>query len=284
MSFSLSARDPIGLSLVCHRGREEGFSDMHYPLEVGVVLRGRMRRYYGGWEMDVAPGQVWLCGVWEPHGFRILLAPCEVVVLVVVPEFLLNLRRAEDLQLNWLSPFSRHPPDRPQAHGDSRAQVLAIARRLKRAGRVSARHHRIWRRVLLMELLLTLMHDGSLPASGERGLAQARVVVNPAVDLVFATRRFVSEQTAARACGMCRNAFNRHFREATGTSFAKFALRHRLSGAGLQLTQTDDPIKAVAANWGFTDASHLHRCFTRHFACTPAEYRERGGARVRPLH
>lgn len=36
-----------------------------------------------------------------------------------------------------------------------------------------------------------------------------------------------------------------------------------------------DQLKAVASDWGFTDASHLHRCFMKHYGCPPAGYRQR---------
>jgi len=45
--------------------------------------------------------------------------------------------------------------------------------------------------------------------------------------------------------------------------------------AASQLRATNDPVKAVARDWGFTDASHMHRNFVKHYGCTPNEYRVR---------
>jgi len=99
--------------------------------------------------------------------------------------------------------------------------------------------------------------------------------VNRAIELVFAQRRFLSVQEAARACGMSRNHFSRLFGEVMGLSFPQFALRYRLSCVADQLASTDDPIKTVASAWGFTDDSHLHHQFRRHYGVSPSEYRRR---------
>jgi len=82
-------------------------------------------------------------------------------------------------------------------------------------------------------------------------------------------------QEAAHACAMSRNQFTRLFGEAMGMSFPQFALRYRLSCVADQLTSTDNPIKTVASAWGFTDDSHLHHQFRRHYGMSPFEYRRR---------
>ena len=58
-------------------------------------------------------------------------------------------------------------------------------------------------------------------------------------------------------------------------SYAAFALRQRVRGAADQMLAGTEPVKAVADAWGFTDASHLHRLFLKHYDCSPAEFRRR---------
>ena len=82
-------------------------------------------------------------------------------------------------------------------------------------------------------------------------------------------------------CGLSRNRFGSLFRDVTGVAFPLFALRFRLSGAASQLACTDDPIKAVALAWSFTDDSHFHRAFQRHYGVSPSDYRSQSRASER---
>ena len=46
---------------------------------LAAVLKGRMTREFVHHRQDIGPGDVWACGMWEPHGSGVKLAPCEVV-------------------------------------------------------------------------------------------------------------------------------------------------------------------------------------------------------------
>src|SRR5262249_37923502 len=128
-------------------------------------------------------------------------------------------------------------------------------------------------RMLLYQILLELpeVHDAGARAPLP---ADAYARINKAVELVFRTRRFLTAGEAARACALGRKAFSALFEKVMGVSFAKFSLRHRLQGAATRLLETSDPVKAVAADWGFTDASHLHTAFRAAYGCSPAQYRK----------
>jgi|SaaInlStandDraft_1057018.scaffolds.fasta_scaffold11282_2 hypothetical protein len=39
--------------------------DMHYSLEMGVVLEGKMERYNEDQKYVLKPGDMWFCGVWN---------------------------------------------------------------------------------------------------------------------------------------------------------------------------------------------------------------------------
>lgn len=44
-----------------------------------------------------------------------------------------------------------------------------------------------------------------------------------------------------------------------GSTFSDFALQYRVKGASFQLKNSNLTQEAVALNWGFSDASHLHK-------------------------
>jgi hypothetical protein len=85
--------------------------DMHYEFELGMLLSGRIKRKYLDYEMVLGPGEVWLCSMWEPHGFELIETPCELVVFVIDPKYVAS---SSFLSRNILAPFQTYPPGRPQ--------------------------------------------------------------------------------------------------------------------------------------------------------------------------
>jgi AraC family transcriptional regulator len=79
---------------------------------------------------------------------------------------------------------------------------------------------------------------------------------------------------AARACALSRSQFDRLFVDIMGLPFGRFELRRRVHGAARRLLSSDAPLKAVAADWGFSSASHLTRRFADFYGCSPGEYRK----------
>ncbi|KIT18229.1 AraC family transcriptional regulator [Jannaschia aquimarina] len=77
-------------------------------------------------------------------------------------------------------------------------------------------------------------------------------------------------ELAGAAC-MSPSAFSRAFRAATDETPWAFVRRRRLERAGQQMARTDDTLMQVAADCGFTDASHLARCWKRAYGTTPRE-------------
>ena len=233
-----------------------------------------MQREYEQWKGNLHRGDVWYCGMWEPHGWKVVRAPCTVLVLVILPQMLVNLRCDEAPDFNWLRAFTLPPGERPQTSPAVRADILALARRFETLTECAPGQRELWKRLLLMQILLQLQRDWtSTPPNAQTQAHYHRI--NRAVELVFSSRAHVSAQRAAAECGMSRNHFNALFETLMGLSFARFALRYRLTQAASALQLSDLPVKSIAAEWGFTDASHLHHCFFRHYGCSPKEYRER---------
>jgi AraC-like DNA-binding protein len=77
---------------------------------------------------------------------------------------------------------------------------------------------------------------------------------------------------AAQCAGMSREGFSRQFRRRHGMPPHAFWLLEKLNDAR-RLLRTGEPIAAVAAETGFSDQSHLGRCFRRAFGVTPGRYR-----------
>jgi AraC-like DNA-binding protein len=131
----------------------------------------------------------------------------------------------------------------------------------------------LWQRPLLMEALLMLRRPGE-DARTTNGDPRYTDRIGQAVEFVFNSYGITTAQDAAKHCGISRSRFDTIFQKTMGLSFARFALRYRLSGAAVQLLHSDDAMKTIAAEWGFTDGSHFNRAFCAHYGCTPGAYRE----------
>jgi len=127
--------------------------------------------------------------------------------------------------------------------------------------------------VLLMQALLMLRRPGE-DTRAQYNEARFSDRIGRAVEFVFNRWGITTAEDAAKHSGISRSRFDAVFQKTMGLSFARFALRYRLSGAAMQLLQGDDPMKTIAADWGFTDASHFNRAFCAHYGCTPGAYRE----------
>src|SRR6516162_8665139 len=112
--FALTLQRPIRGFSGCYSHKQDFLFDMHWELEFGVVRSGCMRRQYESYQMDVHAGGAWFCGMWEPHGYKVVSTPCDVVVMVILPQMLVNMRCDEAPDFNWLSAFSLPPEQRPR--------------------------------------------------------------------------------------------------------------------------------------------------------------------------
>jgi len=270
----------------CHLGRHPEQTpleiDVHEGLEVGFQLTGEEERQFQDFVTRCRPGDVWLCAMWEPHGWRVTAPATSNAVLIFLPEFLGDEMLGD---IHWLDLFALPPRQRPWiASQQMRQQMLTLACDLREEIKERRRGWLPTVRVLLLRALLLLNRDREPPPPSQRLAKPASThllsSVMPAVNLVHLhPDRRISTDEAARACGLSRAQFNRVFRRAMAMSFGAFCLRARLALAAHLLLTTRLPIEDISGRAGFADGSHLHATFPRHYGDTPGRYRER----ARPL-
>jgi AraC-like DNA-binding protein len=245
-----------------------------YALEVGVLTSGKINRTCRAHRREVVVGDVWLSGLWEPHGFEELEGPCSAVVVSIFPPMLATSMFSELPAFDWLAPFMVPPERRPSVPLEERRSMLELAHELTRSQELAQPRRSLVQRLLVYQILLSLprVETSELhpPLTDDYGR------VHPAIDLVLRNKRYVKSAEAAKACGMTVRTFNRSFQRVVGVSFHIFSARQRLQGAAMQLLESLDPIKAVAHAWGFFDASHFHQAFRAAYGCSPALYRRTG--------
>ncbi len=266
-TYRFSDSEPI---ILIHRTLTEEASsrfDMHFAYELGIIKSGIMQREYKNHSRRVESGDVWLTGMWEPHGYFLLEAPCEVFVFVVSPTFL---HRHDQAVFNWTDVFNVKPARRPALSPECRQEVLRIANRLST---LPPEHKTLWLKNYFFEILLYLNAGRSRQREVPKKDVFPYQKLEPGIQLVFENKRHVTTEEASRHCGMSRTAFDTLFKNTMGLSYYKFALRFRLRSAADQLLATNDPLKAVASDWGFTDSSHFIRVFKEYYQMSPHDYR-----------
>jgi AraC-like DNA-binding protein len=252
--YHLDEAKPIEVLHHLHEGKK-GWFDMHYELEMGIVLSGKMKRSYGSVDIEIGAGEVWFCNMWEPHGFQITGTPCEVLVFEIFPPFIHH----NLLNYNWLLPFKSNAERRPQVAIHDQNEVLAIASKVKQE--LSKSSNDLVRLQLLMFELIHLVARNSAEKLTNKiqSSTSSQHRIAPAMELVFKERRFIPLEEAAKACAMSKNGFSQHFSKLMSTTFPKFALNYRIQGALHEHSHSDKKLEAIATDWGFTDASHLHK-------------------------
>lgn len=272
-AFGVSEDHPISMFHLHWPEVNELSYDMHYGLETGIVLEGKMRRYFGEYKTTLQPGDAWTCGMWEPHGYDIAVAPCRAIVIIIFPPILAQSHFPHAEPVRWLAPFEASPPDRPTIPADKRARVLQLGETIASMDFDKGKNTSILLRLKVLELLLILMDNWDAPPETSTPTQTDISCAHQALRLITSSRKRISLQQAAKTCRLHRNTLGKQFEEVMGISFSEFGLRYRISAAAEQLIQSDDSLKKIASDWGFANPSHLHRCFQKHYGCSPYQYR-----------
>lgn len=272
---NLSDKNPFAAGGGWHNPLTSYQYDMHYGLEFGIVLDGKMSLIFPDFKTQLSPGNVWFCGMWEPHGWSAGRTPYKEVNLVIWPPALAGLRFDETAQFNWLAPFTAPPRQRPQTNEKNRTAMLALGAKIKDCLTKEGNRTWLWLRLFVMEAILLATDQWSEKQFSNPARAGAAARLNQVLRRFFDNRGLMTTKAAAGICGLNSNAFSRMFCSLMGLPFADFALRYRLGSAASALRQTDESVKSIALFWGFADTSHFDRMFLKYYGGTPGEYREK---------
>lgn len=269
--LELSEKRPLRVTTTLGLEPVGGGAHSPYALELGVLTGGKVMHFCREHQRELMPGDVWLCAPWEPRRFELSEEPCSAVVATIFPPMLASSMFPELPAVDWLRPFMLPPHRRPSVPPEERGSMLALARDLTASQSVTEPRRWLVQRLLVYQILLLLPRPAS--CKPQVSLTDDYARVQPAIDLILSTKRYVKSIEAAQSCGMTVRSFSRTFQRVAGSSFHAFSARHRLQGAALQLLESADPVKAIAHTWGFFDASHFHQAFRAVYGCSPVVYR-----------
>ncbi|MBY5935116.1 AraC family transcriptional regulator [Tateyamaria omphalii] len=114
-----------------------------------------------------------------------------------------------------------------------------------------------------------------LPAAKPGGALSPRQVTRIKAFVHAMLSERIDLKTMAAAVGLPPCVFARYFRKSFGRPPYAYVMDRRLEMARRLLARSAMPIKAVAADCGFSDQSHLTRVFSARYGETPAVFRRR---------
>lgn len=272
--FNVSPTEPVLIIDDYYSDKSANFYDIHYEYEVGIVVKGTVTRKYKGEQKTLMPGEIWVTGIWEPHGFELEEIPSEMVVFILSPE---SLGKILPMGFNWIKIFSQDSSSIPKIDEKYRQPILDACKELKEVVSQKTELSLAWKANILTKILLYVV-ESNIAVYGElhqhAGDIVEHDVIRKVVNLIFSTHGMVTVREAASKSMMSTSHFSRLFKKVTGVTFAKFALGHRIKQSAIGLTDTNDPIKKIAIDWGFIDSSHYTKTFEKYFGVSPSKFRQ----------
>lgn len=274
VDLQLTPDEPVRGSITRLHGDGRTYGHIHLPLQVSVVLEGRMECNLGrGW-CGVGVGQAWACGSLEAHPWRVLSRDLVEFRFDFLPSLFSQMPnlRGFDPWAVFRSPSCRGPLGSTRA---ARRELAAMGRQFAHKYR---NHVTPGEAFIDLIRLLDVLGKAVVPSHAVEPPPWSDPTdighIRAALELIEQSQgRRVSATEAARACHMSRSSFDRTFKRMTGFSYAHFALRSRIAQAARLLKSEDAAIKTVARSLGFTDSSHFHHAFVAQYGVTPTEYR-----------
>ncbi|MDA3845450.1 MAG: AraC family transcriptional regulator [Vallitaleaceae bacterium] len=272
--FNVSPIDPILVIDDYYVDKNNNFYDIHYDYEIGVVVKGVVTRTFRGKGKTLTPGDVWVTGIWEPHGFELEEIPSEMMCFILSPE---SLSKILPMGFNWIKIFSRESDSTPLVKEKYKPLILQACNDVKEAVDLDFGIALSWKANIVARILLYVVESNIEEYSKIQEQTENIVghdEIKNVVNLVFSTNGMVTVNEAASQCMMSTSHFSRLFKKVTGVTFAKFALGHRIKQSVISLLDTSDPIKKIAIDWGFIDSSHYTKTFEKFFGISPYAFRK----------
>ena len=163
------------------------------------------------------------------------------------------------MKYNTILPFQVIPSLRPKGSEQNKLQLIELAEKVKKG--ITAEKQSDWMKIYFFELLLILLETWKKPETPTD--FQLDESIHNALKLMFNKKKLISTSEAASVCHMSITKFRVAFKKLMHCSFSDFALKYRVHGAIAQIKNSNETQEEVALHWGFTDASHLHKCIKK---------------------
>jgi len=248
--------------------------DMHYTLQVCIVIHGAARLVMDNFSRTYGPGEMWWTMCWEPHAYRLLKRRSFVLAINIDIDNLGDCGHFSDC--DWLAPFTVPPKKRfcPENEAEKTDAVCNAKKLFHLCCRKSLNWQpEAWLSIhqLILKALSSINRkenlDGSL--NMRSGFWRIKKAVNMSRS---AESRPPNLGEAAKACSLSPSRFSEIFRRSMGISYGQFTNKVRIANATKDLMSGDKTIEQVAVKWGFFDSSHFCHAFKKYYKCSPKQF------------
>lgn len=256
----------------------ENWLHWHDYFEFFVALSGKGEFCVGDDRFTFHPGDVVLVDPLKMHGVMRMEASHQALVLFFPRHLIAPTESEVDVAL--LAAWEQRPSSElPVLRSNHRSAPVVHQALLKLVQAWFASEPRGPEvKVRLLEVLLGLRsafprREAPRPSQpGERNLREERL--RKALDyLSLHGHETISQPRVAKAAGMSTSRFREFFKETTGWGFARYLIEQRVVRAARLLRESEETIADIAHRTGFSDQSHLLRCFRAKFGVSPKHYR-----------
>lgn len=274
-SHPLTVASPFNIVCDYHKDAGKEFNgDVHYALQISIVLRGAAEVIVGSHSRIYHAGEGWFTMCWEPHAYRTLVKRSLILSVNINADSIGNCGPYADA--DWLAPFTVEPSKRycPGTE-EERENLLRTGRTLLHLSRKQPDYWqtRCW--LTIHQLILTAGEHICHPAE-EVVLLNANISrIMKAVSRIRQYPVPLSLDEAAQASSLSVSRFSSLFHSVMGVSYGQFALRVRLGNAANDIKSGLFTLNEIAFRHGFCDASSLCNAFKKVYHCTPAQFKQR---------
>ena len=244
-----------------------------------LVLNGKAKIVLPDGTYELTPGHLYLIPAYTRHSYICTShfshyylhiyekQTCEISIL---EEFNMPVEvEAEEYDMKLfeklvhLNPFMKLPSSNPNSYDNHQTLVNNMQMNVKRPF-----FEKVESRGILFILLSRFLKNASpkVEVSDDRirqALALIRHNLNKHLDIA----------TIANEVCMSKDHFIRTFKKEVGTTPNTYIIRRKMEMAQLLLLTSDNPVKSIAAQLGFTDDSYFNRAFSKFSGKSPLQYR-----------
>lgn len=192
-----------------------------------------------------------------------ILEECDMPVEVKAEEHDIDLFK----RLAHINPFMKLPTSNPDGYDNHQTLVSNMQMNVKRpfCDKVESRG------ILFILLSRFLKHASPKVEVSDDRIRQALAIIRHSLN------RHLDITTIASEVCMSKDHFIRTFKKETGATPNTYIIRKKMEMAQLMLLTSDNPIKSIAMQLGFTDDSYFNKSFRKFAGKSPQQYRTEGG-------